>query len=35
MGNSPEIIHFETNEPDLDPEPEKLSEQGAGSCFTV
>ena len=27
MGNSPEIIHFET---DLDPEPEKLS--GHGAC---
>ena len=26
MGNSPEIIHFES---DLDPEPEKFSEHGA------
>ena len=26
MGNSPDIIHFEKLEPDLDPEPEQLSE---------
>jgi len=28
MGNNPEIIHLKL-EPDLDPEPEKLSEHGA------
>ena len=34
MGNiSPEIIQFETNEHDLDPGPEKLSEHGACSDY--
>ena len=34
MGNiSPEIIQFETNEPDLDPGPKKLSEHGACSDY--
>jgi len=29
MGNRPEIIFIMKLEPDLDPEPEKLSEHGA------
>ena len=34
MGNiSPEIIQFVTNEHDLDPGPEKLSEHGACSDY--